>query len=56
MNQFQAAIFVINISNGLNITDYNNKFLVSDSELLLLSLRYLTQDFFLGGFLVSKTT
>mmetsp|Transcript_33877 Transcript_33877/g.24932 ORF Transcript_33877/g.24932 Transcript_33877/m.24932 type:complete len:322 (-) Transcript_33877:362-1327(-) len=55
MNQYQATLFVVNVSSGAQewVDAYESKFLVDDAELLLLALRYMVQDFLMGGAVVT---
>mmetsp|Transcript_9644 Transcript_9644/g.9315 ORF Transcript_9644/g.9315 Transcript_9644/m.9315 type:complete len:155 (+) Transcript_9644:1138-1602(+) len=55
LNQFQASLFIVYISQGSQeqIDAYNSKFLVSDSFQLFTALRFLVQDYFMGGVLTT---
>lgn len=54
-NEHQAAIFVTNITNGYNITEYSAQFYVDNAKDLLDQLRYHVQDFLLQGVTTTKT-
>ena len=48
-SEHAAAVFAINVTQHKNIDSYNDKFKIQSSEKLLIGLRYLVQNFFMGG-------
>lgn len=48
------TIFLINVTQGRNITDYQNNLHVTNINNFLLSLRYMVQEYLLGGLTTTK--
>jgi hypothetical protein len=50
-----TTIFVINVSDHRNLTDYQNNLRIPDAEQFLLVLRYMVQNYLLNGLTVENS-
>jgi len=49
LSEDQSTIFVINVSDGRNLTDYQNNLLIPKADNFLYCLRFMVQNYLFGG-------
>jgi len=51
----KTAIFIINVTQGVNIEDYNKQLGIFSAKAFLKGLRFMVQDYIMGGLITQRS-
>ena len=54
-NEDLATVFIINVSAGRNLSDYEKNLQIKSSQNFYMALRYMVQEYLMGGLLQEST-